>query len=1047
MEPIIAENIDLIDDIWRRIFTSLDCCFRAELFQVCKRWQSVLASPLCWLELDVKLTADADSEARSTTTSLSRFISKYCSLASKINIELKNSVQWEVLFEALFPLVRLRYLRFIMGPTSWSKQIFKALKTYKVPSWTNMVYLNIGGTNAVTIDPFLLARVFEGTPNLEELYLHRHISVLAEGFSLSIFQPLRKLKYLSLTEDFVKPSIRLLGGTQEPIQTQEIIAQVPQLEIVLVFQSSGTDRPRRVLDGRTAPNAESNTLMLYSRALWSRELGVVKKIGPLLKRSNYAYYFVPPSLPNPNQPINLETQNLAQEFDSQLLDYLFNELKLDINCNTDDTSNPFVADLFRMTFSRKMYLSPLASVISNVNEVRKMLDLGADPNLAYENKSPFALSQITKESCLLLLERGADPLKKVNGKAALACLFVSKMTDEGVAEVIQVVLKKGVDPNFIMEGEITLLDLAIKHQYRETALALLDHGARWTANAMDLLITWNKQWWQEVIESGAFDTNKLHLSTALLAIKHEMYSLVRDFLLSYTRELDANGYSLVHYISVLPLLKTVAHPTVRRKATARPNAAVRTAVGSGSTPSLDPLASLMRTNKAIPGKIADVNTLNNNQAPHDTAKVAGSGPRRAPESTQKQLIEELSLDVNLKSTKGKTPLLLVCEHPNANTEAVTTLIDSGANVNEADSNGWTPLHAALYLHKYETAKELLSHGANINAQDKLGITPAMAFVLCIKGVTPPSTSMWTHLLSCAFDVTITDKYMSRSILHHLVTDTGRVPFLLELMESSLRHDVNCRDAHGFTPLHYAAMLDQLEAMECLINHGADTNAVSYTLKLTPLAVMLALRRSESLYNRYVKTYTTLQTIPITASSTIGIPGNKLEIISTKIPPWCSDNYSPANKTIFGRSSDSKYFPLPSDLSTTDQFGNNSLHYVVHAGVVSMLFQNIFPAELHQYWSVPNKFRTTPLHVFLMNAPASGGGYGGFGSTDYSMSDTLLEMMLTQHQQHVLYGLNNKDEHGKTGVEYLVQNPALLQHVEPLLLTFENIISSSVSDIE
>lgn len=87
------------------------------------------------------------------------------------------------------------------------------------------------------------------------------------------------------------------------------------------------------------------------------------------------------------------------------------------------------------------------------------------------------------------------------------------------------------------------------------------------------------------------------------------------------------------------------------------------------------------------------------------------------------------------------------------------------------------------------------------------------------------------------------------------------------------------------------MSGQTEAMECLIKHGADTNAVSYTLKLTrkwclsfnevylftflivALAVLLATKRPQSLYNRYVKTYTTLHDTPmVTSSTSIGITG-------------------------------------------------------------------------------------------------------------------------------------------------------------------------------
>jgi hypothetical protein len=78
-------------------------------------------------------------------------------------------------------------------------------------------------------------------------------------------------------------------------------------------------------------------------------------------------------------------------------------------------------------------MCPLSSVIGDVNGVLQMLDFGADPNMAHPDMSPFASPDVTKESCLLLLERGADPLKKVKGKAAMAHLFSSpNLSDEGI---------------------------------------------------------------------------------------------------------------------------------------------------------------------------------------------------------------------------------------------------------------------------------------------------------------------------------------------------------------------------------------------------------------------------------------------------------------------------------------------------------------------------------------------------------------------------------------------------------------------------------------
>lgn len=47
-----------------------------------------------------------------------------------------------------------------------------------------------------------------------------------------------------------------------------------------------------------------------------------------------------------------------------------------------------------------------------------------------------------------------------------------------------------------------------------------------------------------------------------------------------------------------------------------------------------------------------------------------------------QTIKELNLDVNMKTSTGKTPLLLVCESENQVEAILKTLIEMGANVNE-----------------------------------------------------------------------------------------------------------------------------------------------------------------------------------------------------------------------------------------------------------------------------------------------------------------------------------------------------------------------------
>lgn len=117
-------------------------------------------------------------------------------------------------------------------------------------------------------------------------------------------------------------------------------------------------------------------------------------------------------------------------------------------------------------------------MLDNVEQVRLMLDFGADPNYPEDNVSPLTHFKLSKDSCILLLERGADPLKKVDDKAAMSSLFPI-FGDQGMTtfdlwtntisyhfvftefvDIITVMLNKGVDPNQLLEQSNTILDVS-----------------------------------------------------------------------------------------------------------------------------------------------------------------------------------------------------------------------------------------------------------------------------------------------------------------------------------------------------------------------------------------------------------------------------------------------------------------------------------------------------------------------------------------------------------------------------------------------------------
>jgi len=56
-------------------------------------------------------------------------------------------------------------------------------------------------------------------------------------------------------------------------------------------------------------------------------------------------------------------------------------------------------------------------------------------------------------------------------------------------------------------------------------------------------------------------------------------------------------------------------------------------------------------------------------------------------------------------------------------EAVTTLVEMGADVNQASDTGWTPLHTAAFVGSDAVVEYLVSQGANLNARNGCGQTP------------------------------------------------------------------------------------------------------------------------------------------------------------------------------------------------------------------------------------------------------------------------------------------------------------------------------------
>jgi hypothetical protein len=148
-------------------------------------------------------------------------------------------------------------------------------------------------------------------------------------------------------------------------------------------------------------------------------------------------------------------------------------------------------------------------------------------------------------------------------------------------------------------------------------------------------------------------------------------------------------------------------------------------------------------------------------------------------------------------------------------DAVTLLIEKGANVNIADEWGYTPLILALQYCRADLAKTLIERGANINTADGQGWTPLALAVYCDnKGIV-------NSLLEKGADIEIADRYGSTPLMHAALY--GHTELAKLLIENGA--DIDAVDDHGSTPLIEAIKNGHTGTAKLLIEEGANVRIV------------------------------------------------------------------------------------------------------------------------------------------------------------------------------------------------------------------------------
>jgi ankyrin repeat protein len=159
-------------------------------------------------------------------------------------------------------------------------------------------------------------------------------------------------------------------------------------------------------------------------------------------------------------------------------------------------------------------------------------------------------------------------------------------------------------------------------------------------------------------------------------------------------------------------------------------------------------------------------------------------------------------------------------------KAIQLLLARGADVNEQDDYGRTPLMYAAADTGIETFRFLLDHGANVNIRDKDG--PVLLQVL--EG---GNFDIVRLLLQHGADVHLSYEDGKTPLMQ--IAQMGDEEFARELLRRGA--DINARDKEGKTALHYAARDCDL-IVGFLLKNGAKVNVRDKEGR-TPLKVALA----------------------------------------------------------------------------------------------------------------------------------------------------------------------------------------------------------------
>lgn len=213
------------------------------------------------------------------------------------------------------------------------------------------------------------------------------------------------------------------------------------------------------------------------------------------------------------------------------------------------------------------------------------------------------------------------------------------------------------------------------------------------------------------------------------------------------------------------------------------------------------------------GTVAELNEcLAGNASGTDAKSKGGLTPLMiAADAGRVDMLDALLLKgakVDAVDRSGRTALF----HALGNPQMVEKLLLKGADVNVIDKTGMTAIHWAIRKQSEEDIRQLLQYGARVNVRNHEADTPLLMAVRSGFGVV--------------------DLLLMNGANPNLADQIGESPLHLAAMQDNLSAaqslitagaDVTALSMQGWTPLHLASMNGSLTVVACLLRSGVDVD--------------------------------------------------------------------------------------------------------------------------------------------------------------------------------------------------------------------------------